>query len=151
MKKISYLLMMLFVATLSIGFTSCSSDDDDSSNTGGYDADGNPVLVGTWYYDSNEDDDWDSKNYSRQETLVFNANGTGTISLTETEKGSPSSTSNGSFNYILTWDNHIGRLIITDQKGQISNIEGTYSINGSGSIILTTSTFKIFGRTYQRK
>ena len=153
MKKISYLMMMLFVATLSIGFTSCSSDDDEQPTT---DSQGNPSIVGTWYYDSDEDKDYDKNNsglWREVYTITFNANQTGSvISEITVDKGVAPNVLNGTFEWVLNWDKGVGNLLITNEKGSQFWAHREYTINGSASgVMLTTKSFIFGDYTFSRR
>ena len=148
MKKINYLMMLLYMATISSGFVSCGSDDDDDSPT--TDSNGNPSVVGTWYWSSEDDEDWDEK-YSMDVTLVFNANQTGKVQEVVKYKGTDPTTINGSFEYVISWKDGVGTLIVTNEKGT-DLMEGNYTINSPGGrVILTSKSFKIGEMTFTRK
>ncbi len=77
-KTINYLLMSLFVATLSLGFVACSDDDDDDNNgnppgqevgNGGQGTGNNmqTLILGTWIWNDEGD----------VESYTFNPDGTG--------------------------------------------------------------------------
>ncbi len=60
--NIKHLMMLLFISTICLGFTSCSDDDDEPTNPSSY------SIVGTWFSDY----------FGYDEVLVLEKNGTGT-------------------------------------------------------------------------
>jgi len=66
MKTLKYLSIMLVMLACSVGFASCSDDDDDDVITG------SNALIGTWVYTSNDG--------NTTKTYVFGSNNKGSFS-----------------------------------------------------------------------
>ena len=146
MKVTKFFAMLLMMVGAMVSFTACSSDDDESTT----DSQGNPSIVGTWYYNTDEDDDWESKTVKEVVEITFNKNGTGSLKQTETKDGVSSNLSS-TFSYVLTWDKGVGKLIISDVKGSYDDIEGNYTLNSSSSNVLTATSLTLKGTKFRKK
>ena len=150
MKRQKFFAMLFMMLAAVVSFSACSSDDDDN-NAPTVDKDGNPSIIGTWSFNSDESDSWNSKERKLVENVTFNANGTGTVTGTLTDAGVPVSL-NATFDYVLTWKEGTGTLMITNLKGMTGFVNGgTYTLNRySDGNMLTSTMLRINNVTYKR-
>ena len=121
LNNLKYMAMALFVAMLSLSFTACSDDDDDSgtSVTG-------TSIVGTWSQGVNDD--------GEEVTIVFNSNGNGTVVFATYDdiSGDEIDSKRQSFQYSY------------DAEDRLLSIIGS-QLSGDWHITLTSSRLKMEG------
>lgn len=148
MKNLKFLSMMLMLMVGLVSFSSCDDDDNDLA-TDGY---GNPLIYGTWKFDSRSDENWDTENRDVIQNVTFKNDGTGSISGTEIVPNK-TTTITASFVYVLTWKDGVGTLVVTDAKGYSYNFNsGTYTLNSGISYgnILSGNVLRLNGITYRK-
>lgn len=141
---------LLFMMVSLVSFTACSSDDDEDDVVM-IDQNGNPRIVGTWTFDTDQVDTWTSKSQKIVEIVTFSENGTGKVTGTMTDDGVPIQL-NATFDYTLTWKDNVGTLRVTNLKGITALVEeGIYTLNQSVSgNSLSSTLLKINGIAYKR-
>jgi len=114
MKTLRFFGMVLLTVLMSVGFTACSSDDDD-------DASGNASIVGTWKYTDTDDE--------VALTLTFNSNKTGVVTVVSYENGRQTGSQTENFEY--SYDATEGEVTIIG-----SDLEGRYSVTITATYLM---------------
>lgn len=116
-------LFILLIAVAFAGFTSCSGDDDDGAAQ-------EATIVGTWTLVSMSPPAFDMS-CPNKPTITFNADGTTTWTLYDSENNCESSTSSG------TWVNTSGSNY-TVTVPDFGNVTGTINFSGQDQFTFNT-------------
>jgi len=114
MKTLRFFGMVLLTVLMSVGFTACSSDDDDDTS-------GNASIVGTWKYTDTDDE--------VALTLTFNSNKTGVVTVVSYENGRQTGSQTENFEY--SYDATEGEVTIIG-----SDLEGRYSVTITATYLM---------------